>query len=46
MVSVIELIGLAGVDAINPCALAVMVIVLMSLLVADPDKKRNVLLGG
>lgn len=46
MVNIIELIGLATVDAINPCALAVMVIVLMSLLMKNPEKRKNVLLGG
>ncbi|MFA5174523.1 MAG: GAP family protein [Candidatus Pacearchaeota archaeon] len=46
MVSIIEIIGLALVDAINPCALAVMVIVLMSLLMENPEKRKQVLLGG
>lgn len=44
--SLIGIIWLAAVDAINPCALAVMVIVLMTLLMQDPTKKRRVLLGG
>ncbi len=42
----IKTLGLALVDAINPCALAVMVIVLITLLTQNPEKKRNVLLGG
>lgn len=46
MVSFIEILGLAIVDAINPCALAVIVIVLMSLLLREGAKKRDVLLGG
>lgn len=46
MVSIIEIIGLAAVDAINPCALAVMTIVLMALLIQNPEKRKNVLLGG
>ena len=46
MVTIIEIIGLAFVDAINPCALAVMVIVLMALLTQNPEKKKQVLFGG
>ena len=46
MVGIVEIIGLAIVDAINPCALAVMGIVLMTLLMQDPTKKRKVLMGG
>ena len=46
MVTLIEIISLAAVDAINPCALAVMAIVLITLLTQDPTKKRKVLLGG
>lgn len=41
-----KLISLALVDAINPCALAIMTMVLMSLLLYDPTNKRRVLLGG
>lgn len=46
MVTLIEILGLAAVDAVNPCALAVMVIVLMSLLIHNPTKRKRVLLGG
>ena len=46
MISITEIISLALVDAVNPCALAVMTIVLMALLIHDSTKKRNVLLGG
>lgn len=46
MVGLIEILTLAMVDAINPCALAVMTIVLVSLLMNNPEKKRNVLFGG
>ncbi len=46
MVSLLEIAGYAAVDAINPCALAVMAIVLTSLLLANPQKKNVVLLGG
>jgi len=46
MVTLIETLGLAIVDAVNPCALAVMTIVLMSLLLQNPKNKKNVLYGG
>ena len=46
MVSFIEIISLAAVDAINPCALAVMTIVLITLLIHDPTKRKRVLTGG
>jgi cytochrome c biogenesis protein CcdA len=46
MVSILSIAGLAAVDAINPCALAVMAIVLTSLLTANPEKRGNVLYGG
>ena len=46
MIPLIEIIGLAFVDAVNPCALAVMTIVLMTLLTQNPEKKKQVLLGG
>jgi len=39
-------ISLAAVDAVNPCALAVMVIVLTTLLLQNPEKKQRVLAGG
>lgn len=41
-----KLAGLAIVDAINPCALAVMAMVLITLLLRDPANKKNILLGG
>lgn len=46
MVSIIQILGLAAVDAINPCALAVMAIVLMALLIQNPEKRKQVLMGG
>jgi len=42
----LKTISLAIVDAINPCALAVMIIVLMTLLLQDPSDKKKVLKGG
>lgn len=44
--SFITIISLAIVDAINPCAIAVMAMVLMALLLHDPTNKRRVLFGG
>jgi len=43
---IIYITGLAFADAVNPCALAVMAMVLMALLLKDPTKRKNVLLGG
>lgn len=42
----IEIISLAFVNAINPCALAALVMVLISILIANENKKYRVLLGG
>ncbi|MFH1450645.1 MAG: hypothetical protein ABIF92_01545 [archaeon] len=41
-----SVLTLAVADSINPCALAVLAMALIALLAHDPDKKRNVLLGG
>ena len=46
MSTLITTLSLAAVDAINPCALAVMVIVLMTLLTQNPEKRHRVLAGG
>jgi len=45
-VSVLEIIGLALVNAMNPCALGALTMVLISILIANEDKKYRVLLGG
>ncbi|MEA3414475.1 MAG: hypothetical protein U9Q99_03050 [Nanoarchaeota archaeon] len=37
---------LAFADSINPCAIAVLAMILMSLLVQNPNKKKKVLFGG
>lgn len=42
----VQLAGLAAVDAINPCELAVLAMVLITLLLKNPEKRRNILLGG
>jgi len=44
--SLISIIGLAIVDAINPCEFAVMALVLLSILLANPTNKKRVLYGG
>ena len=44
--SFIYILGLALTDAVNPCALAVMAMVLMEMLLQDPTKKKRVLYGG
>ncbi len=41
-----KLISLATVDAINPCALAVLTLMLIAILTYNPKNKRNVLLAG
>jgi len=50
MVSEILNIGritlLALADSVNPCAIAVLAMVLMTILIQNPDKKRKVLFGG
>lgn len=46
MVNLIEIMGLAIVDAINPCAIAIMVIVLVSLLTKNIEDRKKVLIGG
>lgn len=38
--------GLAAADAVNPCVLAILMIILTSIFIRYPDKKRNVLLAG
>ena len=46
MITIARIITLALADAINPCALAVMTMVLVSILLTNPGKKHKVLLGG
>ena len=46
MIPLIKIITLALADAINPCALAVMTMVLVTILLTNPNKKSKVLLGG
>ena len=44
--TLVKLVSLAAVDAINPCALAVLTLMLIAILTYNPKKKRNVLLAG
>ncbi len=44
--TVIKIISLALVNAINPCALAALAMVLISILISNDDKRYKVLLGG
>ena len=46
MISWIQLLSLAFVNSINPCALAALVMVLISVLLGNEDKRHKVLLGG
>lgn len=41
-----KITALAAADAVNPCAIAVLTLILIALLAADPKKRNNVLLGG
>lgn len=44
--NIITIIGLAIVNALNPCALGALVMVLFSILIANENKRHRVLLGG
>ena len=46
MIPILRIITLAIADAINPCALAIMTMVLISILLANPDKKHKVITSG
>ncbi len=41
-----KILSLAAVDAINPCALAVLSLMLIAILTYSPTKRRNILLAG
>jgi len=41
-----KIVSLAAVDAINPCALAVLILMLIAILTYNPFKRRNILLAG
>jgi len=44
--SVSKIMYLAAVDAVNPCAIAVLTLMLIAIMTYNPRKKRNVLLAG
>jgi thiol-disulfide isomerase/thioredoxin len=44
--TVAELTGLALVDSVNPCAFAVLIFLLSTLFMRNPDKRHRILLGG
>ena len=44
--TIAKIISLAIVDSINPCALAVLTLMLIAILTYNPKDKRNVLLIG
>ena len=41
-----KIISLAAVDAVNPCAIAVLTLMLIAILTYNPKKRKNVLLAG
>lgn len=41
-----KIVSLAAVDAINPCAFAVLILILVAILTANPNKKSKVLWAG
>ncbi|MFH1917957.1 MAG: hypothetical protein ABIJ14_02535, partial [Nanoarchaeota archaeon] len=42
----LKITTLALADSINPCAIAVLTMVLMSILIQNPDKRKKVLYAG
>ena len=44
--TVVKIISLASVDAVNPCALAVLTLMLIAILTYNPKNRRNILLSG
>ncbi|MFH1608066.1 MAG: hypothetical protein ABIA78_02940 [archaeon] len=44
--NIIKITTLALADAVNPCALAVLTMILMAILIQNPDKRKKVLYGG
>jgi len=45
-ITIAELTGLALVDSVNPCAFAVLIFLLSTLFMRNPEKKRVILFGG
>src|SRR3990167_8668000 len=46
MINFLRITGLALADSVNPCEIAILAMVLMTIMIQNPDKKRKVLLGG
>jgi cytochrome c biogenesis protein CcdA len=46
MLTIVKIITLAATNALNPCAFAVLTMVLFSIMAANPEKKHKVLVGG
>lgn len=44
--TLVKVLSLASVDAINPCVFAILLWILLAILTANPDKKKNVLWAG
>jgi cytochrome c biogenesis protein CcdA len=44
--SVSYILGLAAVDAVNPCALAVLTLILIAILTREPEKRMKILYAG
>lgn len=44
--TIASVMALAFADSVNPCAFAVLIMVLVALFAQDPTKRRNILLGG
>ena len=46
MINFLRITGLALADSVNPCEIAILAMVLMTIMIQNPDKKRKVLFGG
>lgn len=46
MITLAKIVTLAATNAMNPCAFAVLIMVLVSIMSSNPEKKHKVLLGG
>ena len=44
--TVAKILSLAAVDAVNPCAIAVLTLMLIAIMTYNPEKRRNILLAG
>ncbi len=45
-ITLAKIVSLAAVDAVNPCALAVLTLLLVAILTYNPGKRRNVMFAG